>query len=106
MHQRSGCKQIIDERTKQIIELGFDYKHDREHNGDQLLRAAICYLIHAYHNSRITELTKSTFWEYWPMSWSKNKKWKPKTKMENLVTAGALIAAEIDRMNVVQNEHS
>jgi hypothetical protein len=45
----------------------------------------------------MTENTEA--WQWWPWSF---EWWKPKDRIRNLVRAGALIAAEIDRLQAMQ----
>lgn len=84
-----GAILISDERTRQIVVEGWSYSHDDEHQDGELLKAAICYLNAANRNHRPS---CPPTWP-WDASW-----WKPKDRISNLVRAGALIAAEIDRL--------
>lgn len=88
----SGVDLIAAERTRQIVKEGFDAFQDAGYRDGELLRGAICYA-----DFELQETKKPP--ENWPLSieW-----WKPSTDpVRNLVKAGALIAAEIDR---IQNE--
>lgn len=84
----SGADEITKERKRQIEAEGYDSGHNAEHEADEFTNAAVSYL-----------LCSMGFTEegihYWP--WS-HENWKPKDKMRNLVRAGALIAAAIDRL--------
>ena len=87
---------IIKERQRQITEEGYDTAHDDEHMRGELAIAAICYAQAARENSP----TMSSWWP-WEL-----KYWKPCPKDSTsvdrercLVKAGALIYAEIDRLN-------
>lgn len=85
-----GVMLIEAERRRQIESEGWSAEHDDEHNCGELAHAAICYALpldtHNHHSLRM---------ELWP--WAEGW-WKPSTnEIRNLVKAGALIAAEIDR---------
>ncbi len=86
---KTGIELIADERKRQVEEEGYSIDHDRVLKNHQLTYAAIVYAIYDFDRSII---------EYWP--WVM-KYLKPKSNLENLILAGALIAAEIDR---IQNE--
>lgn len=85
---RTGIELIAEERRRQIAIEGWTPEHDDKHKGGELSTAAACYS--APH---IDELVS-----WWP--W--NKKWwkpTPEDRVRELAKAGALIAAEIDRLN-------
>jgi hypothetical protein len=80
----NGIKIIADERKRQIEAEGWDKEHDSQHRAGELADAAACY-------SR-PELVKM-IWP-WDLKW-----WKPsEDRIKDLTKAGALIAAEIDRL--------
>ena len=92
--KRTGAQLIADERARQVSAEGWTADHDDEHGNRELLKAAICYARHAgrgaLHNIIRSEPSD------WP--WESNW-WKPSfDPIRNLVKAGALIAAEIDRL--------
>ncbi|HKS28948.1 MAG TPA: hypothetical protein VJS44_14070 [Pyrinomonadaceae bacterium] len=85
----SGIDLITKERQRQIEEEGWTPDHDDEHGDGELLAAAICYA----HNSGQFKFTSPRAWP-WAESW-----WKPTgDRVRDLAKAGALIAAEIDRL--------
>lgn len=92
-----GVALIAAERRRQVEIEGFTAEHDDHYQGDQLRRAASSYL-----NVMIDLIGSAgrTGQRYVPMSWPWNTLWwKPSTDpVRNLVRAGALIAAEIDRL--------
>jgi hypothetical protein len=73
------------ERFRQISIKGWTLEDDDAHAHRQLAQAAACY---AAHETGITVR--------WPWSWMG---FKPKSHRENLVRAGALIIAEIERID-------
>lgn len=87
----SGVSLIATERARQVSVEGWTPEHDDEHDGSELLDAASCYLA-----------DPDSFERYnvphdWP--WD-DAAWKPtpNDRVRELVKAGALIAAEIDRL--------
>lgn len=85
----TGAELIAAERRRQIEVEGWAPEHDDQHEDGDIVAAAIAYA-HA-ENSR--ELDARLTWWPWDAEW-----WKPSDDpIRNLVKAGALIAAEIDR---------
>jgi len=87
----SGADRIAVERRRQLDVEGFDSERDSKYTRGELAKAAVTYILfnyswgwNAYKN-----------WWPWLATW-----WKPdnKDKARNLIKAGALIAAEIDRI--------
>ena len=77
-----GAGAIVAERRRQIAIEGLTAANDDRYTGGELILAASCYLGRGE----------------WPKTWLIN--WfKPKDRRSNLVRAGALIAAEIDRLD-------
>lgn len=89
----SGIDLIAKERQRQIDAEGWTAEHDDGHADAQMALAASGYLV-AY---RLGGEWKNPPID-WPTEWGK-KWWKPSPDpIRNLVKAGALIAAEIDRL--------
>lgn len=92
MKKPTGADMIARERRRQISKEGWSRDHDKRcHGDDQLVEAAICY---AGAFSDEAEEPHG-----WPDGWV----WNPKDRLSNLVRAGALIAAEIDRLMADDN---
>lgn len=100
----NGAELIAAERERQIEDLGFDADHDSQYVAGQLASASTCYALlgvycyemthHMGYEVRPSEIDAPP--KAWP--WSIDH-WKPSDDLvENLVRAGALIAAEIDRL--------
>lgn len=86
----SGIERITAERQRQIEVEGWTPEHDDEHVPSALTAAACCYAYAAF------DADPSNVPGDWP--WSA-RWWKPSDDpIRNLVKAGALIAAEIDRL--------
>ena len=86
----NAARDVMLERLRQDSEEGWTPKHDDEHTGGEMGEAAICYI------------QGKTEWGYgnphqrwpWALAW-----WKQKDRRRNLVKAGALILAEIERLD-------
>jgi hypothetical protein len=103
----SGIERIAAERRRQVEELGWTPEHDDEHNAGQLAMAAACYAAPERIYIRQTSANGETFADPWP--WEKQWDARPhngnviaeptdEQTIRLLVKAGALIAAEIDRL--------
>ena len=91
---KNGIELISDERKRQIEEEGYSLNDDKLLLGDsELTCAAIAYAMETVNST----MAKN----YFP--WDK-KFFKPKDKLRNLVRAGALIAAEIDKLQNQNNK--
>lgn len=85
---KHGVDLIAAERRRQVEVEGWTPEHDAQ-RGDDLALAAACYTIpESWRRSHVLAL--------WPLGWP----WKPcpDDRVRELVKAGALIAAEIDRL--------
>ncbi|WP_311272230.1 MULTISPECIES: hypothetical protein [unclassified Rhizobium] len=83
-----GVKSIAAERRRQIEKEGWTPTHDDKYTNGELLEAAACY---ALHNGMDVDDAPGA-WP-WPKDW-----WKPTNRQRDLEKAGALIAAELDRV--------
>lgn len=92
---KKGIELIAAERQRQVEKEGWTPEHDAEHTWGELAIAAACYALH--HTDGKVNNPHTTNLNGWP--WA-DMWWKPsEDKIKNLVRAGALIAAEIDRLN-------
>ena len=100
----SGVELIAQERQRQIEKEGWNEQHDDEHVPFSMSTAGAIYALDLQKNRLITEkfglktanLINDMSDILWP--WD-DKWWKPsKDPIRNLAKAGALIAAEIDRL--------
>ena len=87
----------------------FAPEHDDGHKDREMARAAQAYVHHYIARSwtidndlnlgtTLETYTSEPAPDEWPEEWD-GSWWKPKGKIEDLTRAGALIAAEIDRLN-------
>lgn len=92
-----GITLIAYERQRQIAQEGWSLSHDDAHTTGQLISAAAAYQIHSLLGLYADD--PPLMWP-WDKSW-----WKPsEDPIRNLVKAGALIAAEIDRLQRIKNK--
>lgn len=94
---------VIAERNRQIDDEGFTGEHDDGHAEDELAAAGACYA-----NPFKIEISGDGIFERplmdgevplgWPGGWD-DVWWTPKTRRQDLVRAGALIIAEIERLD-------
>lgn len=104
---KTGIELIAEERARQISVEGWTPEHDDKHDSGELAAAASCYARAGQFASVWRPVgavlcldNAADFWP-WSLDW-----WKPSTDpVRNLVKAGALIAAEIDRLQRVANAY-
>lgn len=116
----TGADLIARERARQIEEEGFDAEHDDEHHGQgDLVRAAICYAMPERLYEAVGTGEGFEFVDPWPWDSSEDKRrvcgterdgetaqgelpdpesYSTVERLNLLSKAGALIAAEIDRV--------
>jgi hypothetical protein len=89
-----GVARIADERRRQIEAEGYTPDHDSEHTFGELAEAAACYIEAArYPEWAATHRLPPTLWPWVGDDWH-----PAPDPVRNLEKAGALIAAEIDRL--------
>jgi len=95
----TGVELITKERERQMLEEGWSAEHDDKHPRGHLALAGACYALNFALYEKIAK-------ELWPWDW---EWWKPaKTAtltdgIRELTKAGALIAAEIDKLQRTQS---
>lgn len=92
----TGIEIIAAERNRQIEKEGWTPEHDASHVRGELAKAAACYAYPPLARADISpDIGKPPF--IWPFSAAF---WKPTpdNRIKELAKAGALIAAEIDRL--------
>lgn len=92
----SAIDDVTAERQRQVSVEGFTFDHDDVYTDDELIAAAVSYLMAVACRDYDQEYKLSAPPETWPwdLSW-----WKPKDRRRDLVRAAALIIAEIERMD-------
>lgn len=101
----TGAELIAAERRRQVEEEGFTAEHDDQHDDQSLAWAAVCYAaperVYLLEDGSPDEFT---FIDLWPPTWGPELDKRPIGFVRNheriryLTKAGALIAAEIDRL--------
>lgn len=93
----NGVEMIAAERQRQVEQEGWTASHDDTHGGGELAQAAACY---AWPPPRPPSV-KTAYpenWDWKPVAHDLGNGYKPEDRIRELVKAGALIAAEIDRL--------
>lgn len=98
-HSRAGLD-VLAERQRQVTEEGRTPEHDDTYRNGELARAAACYAENAGRSDGSRDYVASVkrtvppgLWP-WAIKW-----WKPKDRRRDLVRAGALIVADIERLD-------
>ncbi|MDR2597272.1 MAG: hypothetical protein LBC76_08140 [Treponema sp.] len=95
----NGVERIAAERGRQKRVEGYTPKYDDDHTDGQLIKAAVCYALPKINGALKLEDDEFLIGvdRIWP--WSESC-WKPSpdNRIRELEKAGALIAAEIDRL--------
>lgn len=107
----AGIDLIREERVRQVTQEGWTPEHDEQHEDGELALAACCY---ASPEPLFIQRRPNHFddpWpDWWDYQWDKrqrdedeelipNEQLPTAQRIRNLVKAGALIAAEIDRLD-------
>lgn len=85
----NAAQSVIAERQRQQSAEGWTPEHDDQYGESQLLWASSCYVLNTIHSFNRIPLD----WP-WAPEW-----WKPTNPRRDLVKAGALILAEIERID-------
>lgn len=94
----NGIERIAAERQRQVEAEGWSPEHDDQHTLGELAEAAACYAMNRFRDTWIWHET--LIHRLWP--WEAED-WKPVPgdpagRIRELEKAGALVAAEIDRL--------
>ena len=94
MAETAASRDVLAERQRQVEAEGWTPEHDDGHEEGEMARAAACYALIAGSQSRsLWQCELPNFWP-WDEEW-----WKPTERRRDLVKAGALILAEIERLD-------
>lgn len=112
MEKKTGIELIAAERQRQIEKLGYDAEHDEQESAFQLSGAAAMFIAeainkefkdHTHYDDRgncarfqLREIDTGKWKEEWP--WDDRNGLQKADIKTCLIKAGALIAAEIDRL--------
>ena len=87
-----AARDVLAERERQVTAEGWTPEHDDQHSVGQMADAAACYALFVHAPDYPCKNP--------PLSWPWARKWwKPTTPRRDLVKAGALILAEIERLD-------
>lgn len=111
---KTGVELIAAERERQITQEGWAPEHDDGHSGGEMALASVCYASPVPIKARLMKLCScrdaecshfdgivASWQDPWPWGEECDKRSNP-DRIRNLVKAGALIAAEIDRLQRIQ----
>ena len=111
---KTGIELIAEERQRQIEIEGYTDDHDFKHNPRDFVHAAKTYLMSSDLTLYSKEFSPSNNWHQtnepfyrneiersWP--WEQES-FKPTSDIQDLIKAGALIAAAIDRLQMQKEE--
>lgn len=94
--------EIAAERERQKTVEGWTPEHDDEHDQGALATAAASYALHA---GDMVNPNRDGYAACPPAFWPFDSEWwKPKTPRRDLIRAGALIVAEIERLDRAQGD--
>lgn len=90
----TGIELIAAERTRQVNDEGWSSEHDDGHRHEELASAAAYYALPTEERNELERIIPVDLWP-WDLS---QPKLTPNDRIRELTKAGALIAAEIDRL--------
>lgn len=103
-HAMPAWRDVVRERRRQIGVEGWTPEHDDGHDAGSLAAAASAYAIAAADKLHPYSQGDADFYRQPPDAWPWHFKWwKPKDPRTALVKAGALILAEIERIDRAQS---
>lgn len=92
----TAIDEIAAERERQKSVEGWTAEHDDKHNHEEMASAAACYAMPRSFRRLAMPYVDDVLSRLWP--WD-SKWWKPGPRRRDLVKAGALIVAEIERLD-------
>jgi len=93
---RAAVADIAAERQRQVDIEGWTSDYDDKYATGEMALAAACYALSAGDQEDAPAVLEAAMFDCWP--WSRSW-WKPTTARRDLVKAGALIVAEIERLD-------
>lgn len=102
----TGAELITEERKRQIEQEGWTPEHDSQHSYGELALAAMCYAS-PYPDPKLYDPLVHFKDHPVPPMWPWAREWwkpSPDDRKRELIKAGALIAAEIDRLQSLERK--
>ena len=93
----AAATDVLAERRRQVEAEGWKPDHDDAYRHGQLAGAAACYALTSAQHWQASHVIDQ-LWP-WDASW-----WKPSDKRRDLIKAGALILAEIERLDRAESK--
>lgn len=90
----AAVQSVVAERQRQVTAEGWTPEHDDEHADGSMADAAGCYALHAHDTAKDGAKNFVPAWWPWDPEW-----YKRSSPRGDLVKAGALILAEIERID-------
>lgn len=91
---------VLAERQRQMDQEGWTAAHDDEHQNGQMAAAAAAYALSGSQAMPSGNTTPPWFWP-WSAKW-----WKPTNPRRDLVKAAALLIAEIERLDRIEESQN
>jgi hypothetical protein len=91
--QTKAARDVLAERARQISVEGWTPERDNQYAKGELAEAGACYALLAGKGATASELDQPGLWP-WHWTW-----WRSTTRRRDLVKAGALIIAELERLD-------
>lgn len=104
---KSAIELVQEERLRQISKEGYDHEHDDKHDGCELAIAAACYACHPMNIYWINDQLKNKTVIEKLIPFDQYEIDTKHSDIRKLVIAGALIVAEIERLqreNKIENK--
>ena len=99
---KTGVEIIAEERQRQMDVEHWSLEHDLKYKKNELANAAATYAMDADCRDALTHFFAESTLSGIPPTWPWDEEWykpTPDDRIRELAKAGALIAAEIDRIN-------
>ena len=104
LNRKAIFDEILEERSKQIEKKGFSDSHDSKWSNGELARAASVYAMPHEYREYVDTGFKLRPYE-WPWS-DDDYKPTPENRKKELIKAAALIVAEIERLDALEENLS
>lgn len=91
---RNVADELLNERRRQVEAEGWTPEHDDRHGDGEIALAAAAYAYGSQYPADLHRLNARPNWWPWDAKW-----WKLTDRRRDLVKAGALIIAEIERLD-------